>query len=153
MEETVARIRKIEGNLAHVEAERIVCARCQAGTGCGAGLLTGDRGRTTLRVRIPPRSGYSPGDRVRIAVSGQGLLRGMMLGYGLPLAGLLAGTAIAALLLAGEGSDLAAVLAACSGLAVGVVAARLLAPQPACPQSLDPVIVGPATTEVSAAER
>lgn len=153
MEETVARICRIEGDLAFVEAERLACARCQAGTGCGAGLLTGDRGPTTLSVRIPPRSAYSPGDLVRIAISGPSLLRGMMLGYGLPLAGLIAGTAVAALMITGEGGEVAAVAAAFTGLAAGVIAGRILSPPSVCPRTLSPVIVGPVAADRSAAER
>lgn len=139
MENTVAIIRSIEGNRAYVEAERLVCPRCQAGTGCGAGLVTGDPGQTLLSVRIPAQLGYAPGERVRIAVSGPSLLRGLLYGYGLPLAGLLAGTGVASYLAAG---DSAAIVLALTGLGAGAIGGRRLAGRGSCQRALDPVVVG-----------
>lgn len=139
MENTVAIVRTIDGNRALVEAERIVCPRCQAGTGCGAGLMTGDPGQTVLSVRIPAQLACVPGDRVRIAVSGPSLLQGLLFGYGLPLAGLLAGTGVASYLAAG---DTAAIVLALTGLGAGAIGGRQLARRGSCQQALDPVIVG-----------
>ena len=139
MENTVAIVRSIEGNRAFVEAERVVCRRCQSGTGCGAGLLTGDPEQTLLNVRLPAQFGCVPGDRVRIAVSGPSLLQGLLFGYGLPLAGLMAGAGIASYLTVG---DTAAIVLALAGLGAGAIGGRQLARRGSCQQSLDPVIVG-----------
>lgn len=97
------------------------CARCRDGRGCGAGLLGSGSGRQVLRVDVPPGTAISPGDSVRLTMSGAALLAAAGIAYGFPLAGLLTGALLGQAIV---GSDLGALLASLTGLAAGVVLAR-----------------------------
>jgi sigma-E factor negative regulatory protein RseC len=101
------------------------CARCNAGKGCGAGLLQGTDRRVQVHIDLPPGSKLREGDRIALAIAPVYLLRGAMLAYGLPLVGLLAAVGIARLV-AGDLPDWQAVLSAIAGLAGGLVLSRVI---------------------------
>ena len=97
-----------------VAAERRpACGRCLDGRGCGMGLLAR---RSDLPVSLTleaPEPRPAIGSSIRLVAS-PGVLSAALLGYGLPLAGVLAAAA-------------SGPLAAALGLAAGIVAARTLA--------------------------
>ena len=94
------------------------CARCEAGEGCGGGILgrlVGARG-TRLQV-LCSLAGLRAGDEVIIGIDASAVLKSSLLVYGLPLAAmLLAGFAAQSWLLA---NDLATAGFAGAGLAMG----------------------------------
>lgn len=97
------------------------CARCARGEGCGFGFAAAQAGEACLTLERPPAFDLAPGDTVRVAVD-QGSLAGAAGAvYGLPLAGLLAGSLSAMLLGLGEG---AAVGFALTGFAAALPLAR-----------------------------
>lgn len=95
------------------------CRACLDGRGCGLGLLRFTRGRE-VRLRLA-RSGLGdvqPGTRVQLRRQAGAVLHAAMIGYGLPLLGLLIGASTGDAL----GGGTAAVVA---GLAGGAGAAWL----------------------------
>lgn len=98
--------------IASVERRR-ACARCLDGAGCGMGLL-GRRSENTVTLRLPaPRQRPAVGSSIGLETR-PGVLGAALVGYGLPLVGVLAGA-------------LAGPLAAGAGLMAGIAVARLLA--------------------------
>ncbi len=97
------------------------CARCAEGRGCGAGIFTGRDGQQHLRLTVPDGMSLAVGDTVTVSMQGRTLLVASALAYGLPLAGLLGGALIAALLSVSEGI---ALMFAGAGLAAGIVLGR-----------------------------
>jgi sigma-E factor negative regulatory protein RseC len=67
----------------------IVCARCAAGKGCGAGLLIGSDRTRLIEVQVSPGLGLKAGDKVKLTLSPSNLLRAALLAYGLPLGGII----------------------------------------------------------------
>jgi len=113
------------------------CARCEAGKGCGAGLLGNKRRPRRTEVLIGPTLQVCAGDAVEIELAPRNLLRGAVLVYGLPLAGAVIAAALA--WLSGLG-DAAAAIAALGGIGAGMLVARRLLRQPACLDELTPSI-------------
>jgi sigma-E factor negative regulatory protein RseC len=93
------------------------CARCARGEGCGFGFAAARAGEGRLILTSPPGYRPAPGDTVRVALGQRGLAGAAVAVYGIPLAGLLAGSAAATLLGLGE--------PAAVGLAFGGFAAAL----------------------------
>jgi sigma-E factor negative regulatory protein RseC len=123
--------------LAEVEVDGAsTCARCAAGKGCGAGLVSGGR---TRRVQALVLDGVElkAGDEVRIELSGSNLLRASGLVYGLPLAGAVTLAGLAYWLQPG---DVAAAIMAILGLAAGWLAARRRLANAACLRDFTPTI-------------
>lgn len=115
----------------------VACARCAAGRGCGAGLL--QRGKAkVLEVSVAEGLELDVGDRVRLDLAPDRLLRAAWLAYGLPLLSMVVATALAALVLA-PGSDLAMVAFGGLGLAAGVLAGRRKLGGSGCARHLTPV--------------
>lgn len=97
--------------LADVPRQR-ACARCLDGRGCGMGLL-GSRRTDTVTVEVEaPAERPAPGSTVSLS-GAPGVVGAALLGYGLPLAGLLAGA------VSGPALSLA-------GLAAGMMSSRWL---------------------------
>ena len=110
--------------MATVTVERAVaCARCAAGKGCGAGLLSGKSKSAQFVVPVPESMHLRTGDRVSLELSPENLLRASFLVYGLPLFG-----AVIALMLGwifvGTLSDPTAIVLAIVGLGAGWLAGR-----------------------------
>jgi sigma-E factor negative regulatory protein RseC len=95
----------------------LVCARCAAGRGCGAGLFGQRRRPAVIEAKVAAGITLSPGDRVRLEFLASELVRAAWLAYGLPLAGLLVAVLVATRV--APGNDLAAVAWAALGLLAG----------------------------------
>ena len=104
------------------------CQRCAEGRGCGAGLAGAAAGfPKRLRLDVDERHRFQAGDDVVVEVPAHSLRRAAVNAYGLPLAGLLSGAALAAIV-AGTGpvnGDTAGILCALAGLLLGMVLCRL----------------------------
>ncbi|MEM9305109.1 MAG: SoxR reducing system RseC family protein [Pseudomonadota bacterium] len=100
------------------------CARCEAGAGCGQGLLfrwfTADR---PVRLPVDRQAAVAVGQRVHVGLAPTALLRCSLALYGAPLAGLLAGLAAGQL----SAGDPGAAAGGLAGLAAGLLAARRIA--------------------------
>lgn len=115
----------------------ISCARCAAGKGCGAGILGGDEKSRRVDALIARGLDLTEGDRVRIELAPNNILRASMIVYGLPLLGAVAGAAGA--WLAGMG-DLGAAVAAIAGVGVGILAGRLRLQRTGCLRTFTPTV-------------
>lgn len=147
MNTPVATVIETSGQQARVQVKAAACPRCVAGKGCGAGLIGGGRPAVAITVRLADGVSVLPGQTVHLAISGRSLLRGSIYLYGVPLLGLLAGSAVSMLLpAAGDGT---ALLAAALGLIAGGLAAAVLARRDRCLASLTPSIVAPSLAERS----
>ncbi len=121
MIEQPARVVAVDGPYAWVESERTsACGQCSAKGSCASGALARLLGRRSVRLRALNRAAAVVGDRVTIGIDEGVLLRGALLMYGLPLAGLLAAAATG-LAIWGEA---ASVLAGGAGLAAGFLFVR-----------------------------
>lgn len=113
------------------------CARCAAGRGCGVGVLSHLFGRRTLDLPMPAGARFQPGDRVRVGVRADSLMRAAVMLYGFPLLVFVAGAALGQQLAAGAlAGDLAALMIGLAG--GGAVYAFLAARRPGV--YLDPVV-------------
>lgn len=102
-----------------------VCARCSAGKGCGAGLLSGTPGPAELELPVPAGSRLRPGDSVQLSVSPAWLLKAAFFAYGIPL--MAAVLAAGAVWVSGLSlSDLSAAGFTLLGLSAGIVLSRFL---------------------------
>ena len=113
------------------------CQRCASGKGCGAGLLTGNAAPRRIDALVAGQLDVRAGDRVRLELAGDSVLRAAGLVYGLPLSGALAGAALA--WWSGAG-DAAAALAALAGAVVGVATGRRRLHREACLRQFTPVV-------------
>jgi positive regulator of sigma E activity len=122
--EAAARVREVDADRALLacEAPAAACGRCAGGGGCALRRLSGSRS-TLLAVprRVPGGELLSVGTRVTVAVSEGELLRASARAYLPPLAGLLAGPALARGIEAGDAWTL---LGAAAGLVAGWAMAR-----------------------------
>jgi sigma-E factor negative regulatory protein RseC len=113
------------------------CARCAAGKGCGAGIAARDGRPRNIEARLAPGLEVRAGDRVRVDLAPDDILRASLIVYGLPLAGAVLGAAAAYLVKAG---DLGAALAALSGVFAGMLVARDRLRRSGCPQQFTPTV-------------
>jgi len=139
MDEPVAVVGEIRGARALVEAEGISCARCLSGRGCGAGLFAGRRRSVSLVVQLAAGLEPEPGDRVVLRIADGGLFRGVLLLYGLPLAGMVTGGVIP--FLAGA-AETWSVVASAAGMVAGILAGSRLAARDRCLSRLQPIACG-----------
>lgn len=95
----------------------VVCARCAAGRGCGAGLFGRRRQPAVIEAKVAAGVTLEAGDRVRLEFLGSELVRAAWLAYGLPLAGVVAAVLVATRIAPGD--DLTAVACAALGLLAG----------------------------------
>lgn len=115
-----------------------VCERCASGKGCGAGLLGGAAGTQRITASLPAGLEVADGDLVSIVLEPRNLLRAAVIVYGYPLAGAVAGAIAASF--AGLG-DVAAAVAALSGIATGVLSASRRLRNVRCLREFTPAIV------------
>lgn len=113
------------------------CARCDAGKGCGAGFVAGDPGPRRVDALVASRLELQVGDRVRLELTADNVLRAAGLVYGLPLCGALAGAAVAWWFGAG---DTGAALTATTGGLAGIVAGRLRLRRENCLRQFTPLV-------------
>lgn len=135
-----ARVVAIDGHHATVSVEAVAaCARCAAGHGCGAGLL--QKGRTRLiQARLGDGLDLAPGDRVRLELTPDHLLRAAWLAYGLPLLVLVLAVAAAARI--SEAGEFVVVASGAVGLICGLLAGRLVLNRSGCLQHVMPRVSG-----------
>jgi sigma-E factor negative regulatory protein RseC len=113
------------------------CERCASGKGCGAGLLAGDAAPRRVEALIARQLDLHVGDRVRLELAGDNVLRAAGLVYGLPLGGALAGAGLA--WWSGAG-DAAAALAATVGALSGIATGRRRLRRAACLEQFRPIV-------------
>lgn len=114
-----------------------VCARCAAGRGCGAGLLTGTGSTRQIEALADAGQHLSPGDRVDVSLEPRSILRAAFIAYGFPLAGALAGAAIAyGLSLRDTGASVLSLV----GVIFGAALSRQHLKQPACLGRYEPTV-------------
>lgn len=100
----VAVVRDSGATRAIVEVEAgFVCARCAAGRGCGAGILSGRPGNRRLEAMVENDLELAAGDVVNISLAHGSLLRATIFVYGLPLAGAAGAALLGHLLALGDG--------------------------------------------------
>lgn len=115
----------------------VVCPRCAAGKGCGAGLFGAGSGNRQVEASIRPGLKVAEGDVVEIGLAPDNLLHAAIIVYGLPLLGALVAAGLAYGFSLG---DAAAALAALAGLSAGLVAGRWRLSQTSCLQRFVPTV-------------
>ena len=117
----------------------VVCARCAAGKGCGAGLLSGSNRTRLIEAQLSPGLGLQAGDEVELTLSPTNLLRAAFLAYGLPLGGIIIALGVA-WFLNQTLDDRSAVLLATGGLVGGILVGRYYLNRDGCLKNLVPTI-------------
>lgn len=102
------------------------CARCEAGTGCGAALFARLFARGSPALPLPPGAGLENGRFVRVGLPASRLVRTAAVMYLAPVTAFVAGALGAHL--AWPGNDGAALAGALLAAALTMLAARALAP-------------------------
>jgi sigma-E factor negative regulatory protein RseC len=126
--EVRARVLEIVGDRARLVCEDAGhCGRCASGRACGLRLF----GASTRRpLDVPRRQGSEPpletGDHVLLTVADGAILRAAATTYLPPVAGLLAGAALARMIGAGEAAAFGAALA---GAVLGILLGRGAGPR------------------------
>lgn len=109
-----------DGARAIVEVAAAACPRCAAGKGCGAGIFSAGSSERQVEAQIPSDLDVAVGDVVDLALAPSNILRAARLVYGYPLAGAIAGAALAWGLGLGDATAAAcALLGVFGGLIVG----------------------------------
>ena len=140
MESPVGMIVSIADGHATVSVEAAaICARCAAGKGCGAGLLTGSNRARLIEVQLSPHMNLKAGDEVKLSLAPSNLLRAAVLAYGLPLSGVVIALGTAWFLNESL-SDRIAIALAMFGLSLGVLCGRHFLNKDACLKNLVPTI-------------
>jgi positive regulator of sigma E activity len=111
------------------------CARCAAGKGCGAGIVSSANGLQLIDVPLSDTDNLHEGQTVALKLQGGSLLRAASIVYGWPLLGALLGAAAGL-----SRSEATAALMALSGLFAGWLLARWQLRRGRCLQRLLPVI-------------
>lgn len=95
----VVAVEDADGAYVWVETQRqSACGGCAANQACGTATLAKVLGQRRTRVRALNQSGARVGDRVIIALDERAMLRGSLALYAVPLAALLVGSIVGALL-------------------------------------------------------
>ena len=125
MIEEWATVSRVAPGRAWLQADRrLGCQRCEAGQGCGGGLLGKLVGNRRIEIEVEHQiEGLAAGDAVVIGFPEATLLRGSLLAYGLPMLCLLVGAALGSWLI---GGFVAAALGGVGGIAAGWLLARTL---------------------------
>ena len=140
MESPVGRIVSIADGQATVSVDTAeVCARCAAGKGCGAGLLTGSNRTRIIEVQLSPGMEIEPGDEVKLSLAPSHLLRAAVFAYGLPLIGIVVALGVASILNQAL-DDHFAIALAISGLVMGGLLGRHFLNKESCLKNLVPTI-------------
>lgn len=119
-----ASVVQIDGHHALVElVDTEGCGGCAAKSGCGVGLLGRVFRRRATRFRITVSGPLAVGDRVTLGLHPSALLIAAIVGFGLPLFGLLLGSALGTLAVPHR-PDLAGLLGGLGGLLLGLALVR-----------------------------
>lgn len=124
MLEEQAKVLAVESDAVWVEADRRAgCERCEAGQGCGGGVLGKLVRRGTSRVRaLNEIDNLHAGDQVVIGLDERLLVRGSLMTYLLPLLCMLAAAILAEQVL--QAADLVVAAAGILGLSIGLIILR-----------------------------
>lgn len=140
MESPVGRIVSIADGRATVCVDAaVVCARCAAGKGCGAGLLTGSNRSRVIEVQLTPGMELKVGDEVQLTLAPSHLLHAAVLAYGLPLGGVVLALGIAWYVNQSL-DDRFAIVLAIGGLVGGVLCGRHFLNKDGCLKNLVPTV-------------
>jgi sigma-E factor negative regulatory protein RseC len=136
---TVVSIRQCAGDWrASIEVDAgVFCARCAAGKGCGAALPGRVAGRRHLDVSISLQHSIQAGDRVRLMLAPNHLLKAASWAYGLPLVTSLAATAMA---FTANATDAVTGVAALLGLTAGLLLSYRRLRSNNCLRDLEPAV-------------
>ena len=136
---TIVAINRTAGGIrAIVDVEAgAACARCAAGRGCGAGVLSGRAGNSRLEVLVDPDLELAEGDVVGIELPSRDVLGAALTVYGLPLAGAIFGAALAHLATLDDGGSAAMAI---GGLFLGVVISRRRLQDASCLARFTPTV-------------
>ena len=116
----------------------VVCERCESGKGCGAGLLGQHSGDRRVQALVAGQLEVGNGDLVSIMLEPRNVLRAAIIVYGYPLSAAVMATFVA--YSTGLG-DIAAALAALSGLACGILVAKVRLQNTRCLRDFTPIVV------------
>jgi positive regulator of sigma E activity len=119
-------------------ASVVVCERCESGKGCGAGLLGQVSGDRLVAATVAENLEVRNGDLVSIELAPRNVLRAAVVVYGYPLSGAVLAAFVA---YAVELGDIAAALAALSGLVAGILVAKIRLQKTHCLRDFTPVVV------------
>ncbi len=140
MESPVGRIVSVADGQATVSVNAgAICARCAAGKGCGAGLLTGSNRSRLIDVQIIPGLDLKVGDEVKLTLAPSHLLRAAIFAYGLPLLGVIVALGIA-WYLNETMNDRFTVILAIGGLLAGAMFGRHFLNKDGCLKNLVPTV-------------
>jgi len=142
MEQSRGRIISVADDLSHATVEvntAVFCSRCASGKGCGAGVFGSDRGPRRLDAPVVGHLELREGDEVQIELAPHSVLHAALVVYGIPLAVMVLVTGIAYL---ARLTDVEAVLAVVTGIAVSVIISRQRLRRANCLRQFTPAITG-----------
>lgn len=117
------------------------CCGCNARSSCGIGLLGRVFRRSPSRFTLRMSEPLSEGDRVSVGLHPSALMVAAVLGFGLPLSGLLLGSAGTVWLTPGN-SDALALLGGLGGLLIGLALVRWRFRRAQTDARFQPVLLG-----------
>jgi sigma-E factor negative regulatory protein RseC len=92
MIEETGQVVEVQGEFAWIEHERSnTCGSCSVRKGCGTSAIARVLGQRRVRLRVLNHINAHVGDQVVVGIAEQGLLRGSLAVYAMPLLGLFAG--------------------------------------------------------------
>ncbi|MCG2635179.1 MAG: SoxR reducing system RseC family protein [Gammaproteobacteria bacterium] len=100
------------------------CARCDAGTGCGAGLWQRAFGLRQRQIVLPDDGRFKEGDQLLLGITEGALLGSAAMLYLLPLVTLIAGAAVGTRMATAGAPVWSVAVSALAGLAAGLLVAR-----------------------------
>ncbi len=119
MQRSRGKISAINNGFVTLQVDReLICSRCAAGNGCGAGLFGAKTNATSIDIEMPSGGSLRIGEEVEVTLGSDRLLYAAFLAYGLPLVGMLAVLSLA-WLWQGQVADGIAVALAVFGLLGG----------------------------------
>ena len=119
-------------------ASAVVCARCESGKGCGAGLLGRQSGARRIEADVIANLDVKNGDLVSVALAPRNILRAAVIAYGYPLAGTVLATVFA---FAADLGDVYGAIAALTGLIVGIAVAKYRLGNSKCLRDFTPTVI------------
>ncbi len=145
MLEERAKILSVESGRVWVSADRSQgCAKCEAGEGCGGGMLTKLVKRKAARIEVRNElADICKGDEVVIGLNEKVLLKSSVVAYFVPLAGLFTGALIAEFFM--EAHDLIVAAMGMIGLAAGFLIFRQFSASTITDKNYQPVVLRKAT--------
>lgn len=148
MLEERARVICVEAGSVWVEADRQQgCAKCEAGEGCGGGMLTRLVKRGTSRLEVENKlPDIVPGEEVVIGLDERALLKSSIMTYLVPLLAMFTAALLAEWLL--DASDLISAAMGLVGLSAGFVMLRYFSYRASSDQRYRPVVLRRAKTVV-----